>query len=402
MLLGGGRSLGDNDVVEELLVHPAGSATGEGSALLRAAAAAGHGTRVRELLDNGWPDSAPEDTELMMWAADYGAYQVIHHRLDEYTTKPMLQIARGWIGVDPVAELRRRLGDATAVVQRQSVPVDDYDRTECIRVTAADGRWAEVQTAHRAIVTYIEKHLGIGASRDELMARALVDRDPESVNWIEAWLAVQDKPDAEATLRWATPVLADPDADARRFAAEVVHSLSIDQQPGRPDALAVLRARLAAEPDAGVLASLIGAFAEYHGPGHLPEVVAHAEHPDPLVRRRVAGELCFTVMEPGSAQAGADVLAELSRDTDGRVRAAALRVLRDYAFDHPVTRRLMTANRDDSDPGVRAEALAGLVRGGDTVAFQELRRLGHEAGEGSPLATLADVAEHWLRQTREA
>ncbi|BCJ47821.1 hypothetical protein GCM10010168_21800 [Actinoplanes ianthinogenes] len=388
--------------MEDRLVYRTGSIADEGSALLRAAAAAGHGTRARELLNNGWPDSAREDVELMLWAADYGAYQVIHNRLDEHTTKPMLRIARAWVGVDPIAELRRRLGDATAVVQRRRVPVNEDDHTECIRATAADGRWAEVQTAHRAIVTYIEERLGIGASRDELLARALLDRDPDSINWSESRHSVKDRRDAEATWRWAATVLTDPDSDARRFAAEVVHSLSIDQEPCPQDALTVLRARLAVELDASVLVSLIGAFAEYHGPGYLPEVMAHAEHPDPLVRSRVAGELSLTLMSPGSVQAGADVAAKLARDPDGRVRATALRVLRDYAFDHPVTGEIITANREDPDPRVRVEVLAGLARGGDTAAYEELRRLADEAGEDSPLAMTADAAKGWLQKAKDA
>ncbi|GIF13678.1 HEAT repeat domain-containing protein [Actinoplanes teichomyceticus] len=387
--------------MNDRLVYPAGAAAGEGSALLRAAAAAGYGLRVRELLDDGWSDSARNDVELMLWAADYGAYQLIRHRVDEHTTRSMWRIARAWVGVDPVAELRRRLGDATAEVQRHSVPVDHDDHTQCIRATAADGRWAQVQTAHLAILTCIEERLGIGPSRDELMARALADRDPTSINWSQSQLSVNARTDAEATLRWATRVLTDPDPDARRFAAEVVHSLSIDQAPCRQDALAALRAGLAAEPDADVLVSLIGAAAEYHGPGFLPEVVMHAEHPDPSVRSRVAGELCFTLMEPGSRRAGVDVLAALARDPDGRVRAAALHVLRDYAFDHPVTGQVIAANRDDPDARVRVEALAGLARGGDTAAYGELRRLGDEAGKDSPLALLADAAEGWLRNAEK-
>jgi len=386
--------------VEDRLVHPPGSAVTEGSALVRAAAAAGHGTRVRELLDDGWAGSARAEVELMLWAADYGAFQVIHNRLDENTAEPMLRIARGWVAVDPTAELRRRLGDAHAAAHRQTVPVDDYDHTECIRVTAADGRWAEVQTAHLAIVTYIEERLGVGASRDELMARALVDRDPDAINWSQSVFSVKERPNATATFRWAADVLVAPDPDARRFAAEVVHSLSFDQAPSRAEALATLRSRLAAEPEAGVLVSLIGAFAEYHGPGKVPEIVAHAEHPDPSVRRRVAGELCIALMEPGSVPEGTAALARLGGDRDGWVRATALRVLRDHVFDHPVTRDLIAAGRDDPDPRVRAEALAGLARSGDTAACAELRRLGNEAGEGSPLAMMADAAEGWLHRAK--
>lgn len=202
------------------------SKTAEGSALLSAATAAGHGPRARILLEEGMFESAREDGELMLWAADYGAYQLIHQRLEGNTTKPMLAIARRWTGVDVVAELRRRLGDPDAVVDRGTVSIEDYCHTERVRVTTADGRWAEVQTAHPAIVTYIEELLGLGGSRDELLARALLDPDSDSINWIEIVSAVTGRRDTEATARWAGTVLTDSDPVARRFAAEVLAGLS--------------------------------------------------------------------------------------------------------------------------------------------------------------------------------
>ncbi|GGN46090.1 hypothetical protein FHR83_008465 [Actinoplanes campanulatus] len=338
--------------MQDRLVYPAGPAVGEGSALLRAAAAAGHGTRVRELLENGWSDSARNDTELMLWAADYGAYQVIQDRLEENTTKPMLRIARSWVGVDPMTELRRRLGDAGAVVQRETVPVDAYDHTASIRATAADGRWAQMQMAHVAIVTYVEEHLGIGASLDELMARALMDRDPNSVNWTQSWHTASSRPDVEATARWATAVLLAPDLHARLYAAELLHALAIGPAPCREEILCVLRIRLTAESDVSVLASLIAT----------------------------------------------DLLAKLATDCDGRVRASAVRVLCTHAFDHPVTRRAITVNRDDPDPHVRPEVLSALARSGDATACAELMRLAGEAAPGSQLAMKAYDAEYWMQR----
>lgn len=372
-------------------VHVAAD-TGAG-ALLRAATAAGHGPRLRELLDGG-NEPARDDAELMLWAADYGAFEVINGRLDEHTTKPMLRIARRWIGADPVAELRRRLGDPGGVVRRGTVPVGDYAHVECVRVTAGDGRWAETRTAHPAIVTYIEQRLGIAGSCDELMARALTAGDPDSINWSQAREAVADKPDTEATLAWAATVLTGPGRDARLFAAEVAHALSFVPASCSGDVLALIRARLTAEPDATVLDSLIGAYAEYHGRGCPPEIVAHAAHPDPQVRRRVAGELCYALMDPASVEAGAGVLATLGADPDPSVRATALRVLRDHAYEQPATGRLIAARREDPDPGVRAEALAGAARGGDIAAVEELRRLGETDHR---IAALATDAARWLR-----
>ncbi len=353
------------------------------------------------------------DVELILWAADYDAFQVLDTRLSEWlpgqadpvsedSVRTGLEIARGWTGVEVVAELRRRLADANAVVHRDTVSLDHFGHAERVRVTAADGRWAEVQTTHLAIVTLVEKRLGIDASYEDLMARALVNRCSDSVNWVESWYSAISKPDVEATLLWATEVLLNREVDARRFAAEVVHSLAINSAPSRDDALTMLRARVAAERDAGVLVSLIGAFAEYHGSGSLPEVASFAAHSDPRVRRQVAEDLCFALMDPEALPTGVSFLAELGRDRDGSVRATALRALRDFAFDHPVTTQLVADARADADPRVVPEVLLALARGGDTTAYEELQRLGEEAGEGSRLAMLAYDAERWILKARSA
>ncbi|MBB4742326.1 hypothetical protein BJY16_005785 [Actinoplanes octamycinicus] len=386
--------------MEDRSARPAALAVDGNGALLRAATAAGHGTRVRELLANGWSDSARNDTELMLWAADYGAYQVILGRLDQHTTKPMLRIARAWVGLDPVAELKRRLGDPAAEVERQMVSVDFHGNAECVRVTSADRRWRQVQTAHLAIVTYIEELLGIGAPLDELLARALRDGDPDSVNWTQAWHAATNRHDTVATTRWAMGVLLDPDTRTRWFAAEVLHALAVGPAPCRDEVLALLRTRLAAESNADVLTRLITAFAEYHDLGLLPEIVAHAEHPHPVVRRQVAEELCSALMTSASVREGADLLAALAGDRDGRVRASAIRVLCTHAFDHPVTAQVITASRDDPDPQVRPEVLSALARGGDAAACAELARLADEAEPGSQLAMRAYDAEHWALRAR--
>ncbi|WP_430781665.1 HEAT repeat domain-containing protein [Actinoplanes sp. G11-F43] len=379
--------------MNDRLVHTSVPGPADDTALLRAADAAGHGSRVRDLLAGGLAESARGDAELMRWAADYGAFALIVNRLEPDTTGPLLRIARQWAGTDPVTELSRRLG-TSGTVTRWTVPIDDYTHTDCVRVTAPDGRWAETQTAHLAIVTYLEELLGIGVPPDELLARALVDRDPGGAGWSQAWHTLASRADPEETLRWAAGVLTAPDRDARWFAADVAHLLAIHDVPCPPETTALLRQRLATEPDPGVLAALIGAAVEFHGPGLQPEVAAHATHPDPSVRRRVAGELCQSV--PDSVP----LLVRLAADPDGEVRATALRVLRDYAFDHPETGRLLTVLRTDPDPRVRVEALAGLARAGDLKAFADLRQLADEAGEGSPAAALAAAAGSWLRTRR--
>ncbi len=252
--------------MSDRLVHAPGAAGSGGNTLVNAAAAAGHGELVRNALDSNWPEPARSDHELMLWAADYGAYEVVLNRLAPETTRPMLEIARGWLAGDPAVELRRRLGGGEAAEERRTVPIGDgYAHVGCLRVTAADGRWAEVMTGHLAIVTYIEEALGIGPSLDELLARSLSIGDPDDLNWWGPLHAVKGRADVPATLRWAVGVLESPDPGARDFASVVVHLLSLEEQPApeRETVLPVLRRRLAAEREPQIRLSLLAALDSY-------------------------------------------------------------------------------------------------------------------------------------------
>lgn len=251
-------------------------------------------------------------------------------------------------------------------------------------------------------MTHIDEDFAVSASLDELLARALRDRDPDSATWTQSWHSASSKPDVEATARWTTVVLLDPAPHARLFAAEVLHALATGPAPCRQEILPLLRSRLTAEPDAAVLASLLATFAEYQDLGLHPEIVAQAEHPDARVRRQVAEELCSALMDPGSLSEGADLLATLASDSDGRVRASAVRVLCAHAFDHPVTGQAIAVNRNDPDPHVRPEVLSALARSGDATACAELTRLADEAEPGSQLALKSHNAEHWMRKILSA
>ncbi|MFC5001892.1 HEAT repeat domain-containing protein [Dactylosporangium cerinum] len=397
--------------MEDRLVHPPDTVTITDNALLHAAIVAGHGDIVRDVLDNrSWPTEETRDNiELLSWAADYGAYAVIHDLLGGYlptwgdrasegTVRTVLEIARSWVGVDPVAELRRRLGDEAAVVTRETVPVEgDLTHADRVRVTTADGRWAEVQTTHLGIVTYIEDRLGTVVSRDALLARALTNPDTDSVDWSQAWFSVGNMPDVEATYHWAAGLLADSDPEVRRFAAEVVAMLSRNEEPCREEALAILRARMPVEPNAEILSALIDAFGNYQLSGDMPEVEAHIGHPDPRVRRQVAEALINKVTDAASAARAIRLLTELGSDSSSQVRSTVVRVLRDHAPDSPVTRQLLASGRDDPDPEVRLEALAGLARYRDAPAYEQLRRLADEAGEDSHAWWLAYDVERHLR-----
>ncbi|GAA1640467.1 hypothetical protein GCM10009828_081370 [Actinoplanes couchii] len=232
---------------------------------------------------------------------------------------------------------------------------------------------------------------GVGESLDALLARVLVERDPESAfGWHDGRIEVMCREDKDASVRWALSRLDDPDPDVRWFTAVVVDEFSTAGMPCPDEARAVLAARLPVETNSDVLICLISAFAGYHDAGHLPEIQAHAGHPDPRVREWVAGVICWSMPEK------IDLLTDFAQDPDPRVRATVLGVCR-YAFDHPVTARFSAALRDDPDPEVRALALEVLARDGDAAAYQELRRLGDEAGEESQATKMADAVQIRLR-----
>ncbi|GAA2501172.1 hypothetical protein Ahu01nite_077660 [Winogradskya humida] len=331
---------------------------------------------------------------MLFWAADYGAIDVVE-RLFQHRTGHLplidpghpihtaLRIARDWVGRDLETELRHRLAAADATVSR--------DANGRMRVTAADGRWAEAQPTHLGIVTLLERRLLIPLSRDELLARALTDPDPGSATWTESWHGVYNLPDREATFDWAAALLTHADRDVRLFGAEVVRTIGMQdvdgEQPGFDRALPPLRERLAAEHDGAVLSELIGAFDEYRAPAEeLPELVTFARHAHPGVRRAVALGLTGSGRE--------SLLAELAADTDASVRRTAVIVLRDHAPDSPVTAGALSARRDDPDPEVRLEALAGLARRGDKQAYRELQ----DRSDGSHAYWLLYDVDRHLRQ----
>lgn len=420
---------GDVQSVDKLLrAVPADVLAGdEGSALLRAAAVAWHSDVVESLLDAGvdpariWPDGV----DPVCWAADHGASQVLQELLSgdlspwrkqvpEDTARTALEIARAWLHVDPELELRRRLGaleDESVVVECERVPVTDWGlHTTRIRVTAADGRRAEVQTAHRAIVTYLEGRLDVTASPDELLARALFHADPRSCDWSESQIVLTDQRVPEETFRWAAELVAHPSVDTRRFVTEVLHHLSFFERPFNAQALEVLRPRLRAEEDLIALDSVIGAFAEYTGRGDLTDLLPHARHPEPAIRRRVAGELVVAIGEPPQAAYRPDpplipfdtppsvvaTLIELASDVDGRTRANALGTLAESGIDTPAVRNLMTAHLTDDYPDARLEAAAGLALRQDPHGLKVLRQIGAGAGYETPVGQRVDTVSRIL------
>ncbi|WP_127501081.1 HEAT repeat domain-containing protein [Actinoplanes solisilvae] len=311
-----------------------------------------------------WDDwaSAREMTgsEGVLWAAEHADLEMLQDLLDtaEDEDQPLpslpeaLEAARGWLTVDEEAEARRR-GAAGAPE----------------RVPHGDGSYQVVRVgvyglAHRAVVTELERRLGVEPAAVELLERALHYGDPASVDWLASVVALGTREPAIDQFRWAAARIGDPRVLVRRFAADLVELLSYERPPFQGEAAEAVRPRLAAESDAGVLLSLVKAYAEYRQPQGLSVLIPLARHADPAVRVEVAWRLddlatLFELADDPVARVRANALANILRTDRGSSGALAA-----YA-----------RHRDDRDEEVRVEALAGLARHGDDVALEELRAI---------------------------
>ncbi|XVU24339.1 hypothetical protein ACQPZJ_45125 [Actinoplanes sp. CA-054009] len=203
--------------------------------------------------------------------------------------------------------------------------------------------------------------------------------DSDTPDWRSAVLRVTGEP--ERAYGWAVERLDDPRTNVRRFAADVLYTLSLDDYGPSPGTEEAIRPRLTAEEDRDTLSSLLGA---YRGP--LEHVAAHARHPDSGIRARVAHELA------GTGSPFLDLVAEMTDDPDGDVRASALSSLfvSEYFYDWdfrpdsvaaPFVLAAYTAHRDDPHLQARVEALCGLARYGDVEALAVLRAVRPDRAE---------------------
>lgn len=346
------------------------------------------------------PSGPWDGLDPLVWAADHGASALVRGligRNPETGLRAALDAARAWLGADPEAELRRRTGPADGdafTVTRDLVVIDEHEpRARRIRVTTAAGRWAEVLTEHRAVVTILEPHLELPVSRDELLARALWSVDPGSCDWSESQRAIRARFEREGTIRWAAARLADDDTSVRRFTSELLLVAAYEEE-AVAGVRAVLRTRTAAEPDTETLCNVIGAFAgasDAHAV--LDELLPFASDPRPEVRRRVAIDL-FDHADHRTDLFLATTL-RLARDPDPTVRKAATAGLVHSSVDAPALRELFAAQLDDADREVRIDAATGLARRGDANAVAHLRRMSDEDGPDS----YAWIRCDWVRRT---
>ncbi|KQX53445.1 MULTISPECIES: ankyrin repeat domain-containing protein [unclassified Streptomyces] len=355
----------------------------------------GHADTARVLLEYGAdPDRRGPDGLLpLVAAARRGSTGCVRALLDHGADarEAALREARRWIGADIAAELRRGLvagneGGETyeAVVRRVREDGGVTVVVELLREDGAPGRGDDRGTGHAAVSTLLETALGLHTSHEELAARALRCGDPELDDWTTAVAELAGRADEE-TFVAAAAWCAYRDPLRRALGARVLGAL-----PGfGPSAVPVLR-RVAAEATGTArepALSVVWALGECAEPSAVPELLASAAHPDPVVRRAVAGALAGIV--PAGHVEALGVLLALSRDGDARVRDWATLALAELPDDTPLVREGLAERLGDSDPETAAEAARGLAIRQDPRAVDALAAV---LADGDPEGAARETA----------
>ncbi|MFD6244500.1 ankyrin repeat domain-containing protein [Streptomyces roseolus] len=360
---------------------------------------------VRELLAAGAdPDRVgPDGLDPLAASARRGSAACVRALLDRGArgAEDALREARRWIGVDVAAELRRGLvagngGGETyeAVVRRVREDGGVTVVVELLREDGRPGRGDERQTGHAAVATLLEAALGRRVPHEELAARALRCGDPELDDWTTAVDALAGRADEE-TFVAAAAWCADRDPLRRALGARVLGAL-----PGfAASAVPVLRrvAVEAAEPAREPVLSVVTALGACADPAAVPELLATADHPDPEVRRAVAGALAGLV--PAGHMEALGVLLALSRDGDARVRDWAVLALAELPDDTPLVREALAERLADPDPETAAEAARGLAIRQDPRAVDALAAV---LADGDPDGAPRETALAALEFVRDA
>jgi hypothetical protein len=334
----------------------------------------------------------------VMLAADGGAIGAWNHlcagspdlSLRDDLGRDARDIARAWLGVDPAAELLRRLGTADgdeAEITRGPAPDEGIGSFEAVRVTTRTGT-ASVQTAHAAILTDAEDHHGIRVPYHELADRALAFDSEHACSFYPAYV-LGKRLDDETLARAARDLEAAPSPDRRRFAAEVLVSYGVfegdeDEAVVRLEQAAadVLRHCAASEEEPEVVAAIVWGLGLHMDLRAVPEILRRAGHTDPEVRRQVALAL-LGMVRPGDTEALHTVIA-LTEDPDRQVRMYAANVLSDTEADTPVVRASLTRLMNDPDPDVAVEGARGLALRDDPRADIPLVRAYLNRADDSP------------------
>lgn len=343
-----------------------------------------HAGHIAQLLlqygaDSG--QSGPEDLIPLSKAVDSGSPALFEALLDHeirrrYPESELLEareLARRWHETGVEAELRRRTGSRDALVR---TPVQDDEHSSVDECTLGG---MTVRDGHGAILTSVEKLLGVRTSFEDLMDRALTITDQNHPTWGGVTLLLAGRRN-QATWTAAATLRTHPDPSRRLFGAEVLrltHLLDGSEEDAFAGlALDMFTAWSAEETDLAVLTEVLVALGEHNDPRAEVALLPHVGHPDARVRRAVAEGLGAFSSTPAFSGDARTALLRLMTDPDSVVRKTACRVVAEGRDHDPVFADATAAVLDDTNRLVRLAAVYGLALHDDERCVAAARLLG--------------------------
>ncbi|MFD8975609.1 HEAT repeat domain-containing protein [Streptomyces sp. NPDC059593] len=247
-------------------------------------------------------------------------------RLPEAEREQLLALARHWYERGTEDELRGRTGDHGPSGQSR-VMDDDYHH-----VTQLTLGGLTVRGGHGAILTRLEWAFRVLTPVDELVARAVAQREPDHVDWSSARWVLGERRSRE-TWSALTAYRHSPDPQHRLFVLDVLHWYLLFPSSSRNSYETETAELLVAwatdgEDDPGVLADVLRVLSETDHPKSPDVGLRYAGHPAPHVRAQVPHLLLSRDAPPRPLGAAARAaLLVLAGDEDGAVRIEAGRAL---------------------------------------------------------------------------
>ncbi|MFF3083831.1 HEAT repeat domain-containing protein [Streptomyces nojiriensis] len=397
---------GDTFLVKQLLEEDGDYRNhDERAAAFAVAVQAFHGD-IADLLLMGGADAsqcAPDELLSLREAVDSGSPALVdvlltHSIRDRYAAselKEMRDLARRWCEPGAEAELRRRTGSQDGLVYTR-VQDDEYYTVGELTLGGMT-----VRDGHGAILTGLEELLGIRASCEELITRAL-DHDQDHAAWGRAAILLSHRREQE-TWTAAETLRADADPSRRLFGAELMRLIELFADSHKEEfcvlAVDALTDWSAEETDNAVLTEVLHGLYSYAGPRAEAALLAHVGHHDTGVRRAVAAGLGRRLNSTYLSDEAREALLVLMSDPDTDVRIAACLSVGEVGNGDLALTDAMAALLDHSERRVQLVAVYGLALHNDERCVEGADRLGQpRSGFRNEEAGYLDAA--WRYQWR--
>ncbi|GGQ22147.1 hypothetical protein GCM10010215_53410 [Streptomyces virginiae] len=196
-----------------------------------------------------------------------------------------------------------------------------------------------MRDGHGAILTDLEELLGVRASFEELMGRALAHTDRDHATWGKATIRLAGRCDP-AVWAAAEVLRRHPDPLRRLFGAEVLRLTHLfdgrDEDPFAGPAVDIFTDWSAVETDLTVLIEVLVALGEHIDPARRRPCCRTPATPHALVRRAVAQGLNARSSPPAFSDDARRALLRLMADPDPVVRKTACRTVAEERDHDPV------------------------------------------------------------------